>query len=186
MANEFNPRTYWPAMGPWLAGPGAVSPEHIAIEQILTDLLPSLGPIHSVLDVGCGRGRLASLLGETLPDAHYTGLDIGSAQTEATQKVRPDGAVYTTPIQDFDSKHKYDLVLSSEVLMHIPPNEIEQVAQKLLQLATKAIVLIEWTQPMDPTIQPAEWNWIHDYRALFPNITQEQVHHLQTIFVVRP
>ena len=43
----FNPRTYWPQMGPWLAGPGAVSPEHIRIEGILTDLLPSLEPIRS-------------------------------------------------------------------------------------------------------------------------------------------
>ena len=81
----FNPRTYWPAMGPWLAGPGAVSPEHIQVEAILMDLLPSLNPIHSVLDVGCGSGRLASLLGDALPAAHYTGLDIGLAQVEATQ-----------------------------------------------------------------------------------------------------
>jgi trans-aconitate methyltransferase len=173
-------------MGPWLAGPGAVSPEHIAIEQILTDLLPSLNPIHSVLDVGCGRGRLAALLGEVLPAAHYTGLDIGEAQTTATQAVRPDGAVFTTPIQDFDSKHEFDLVLVSEVLMHIPPNEIEQVCKLLLKLATKAIVLIEWTEPIGDVV-PAEYNWIHDYRALFGDrITQQQVHALQSIFVIRP
>jgi SAM-dependent methyltransferase len=174
-------------MGPWLAGPGAVSPEHIAIEQILGDLLPSLNPLHSVLDVGCGRGRLAALLGAVLPSAHYTGLDIGEAQTQATQAVRPDGAVYTVPIQDFDSKHRFDLVLSSEVLMHIPPNEIEQVAQKLLKMATKYILLIEWTEPIGDVV-PAEYNWIHDYRSLFGNdrIELERIHALQSIFLIRP
>ena len=183
----FNPRTYWPAMGPWLAGPGAVSPEHIKIEEILSNLLPSLNPIHSVLDVGCGRGRLASLLGEVLPSAHYTGLDIGEAQTQATQAVRPDGAVFTVPIQDFDPKHRYDLILCSEVLMHIPRNEIEAVVSKLLKMAKKYIILIEWTEPIGD-VPAAEWNWIHDYRSLFgvERIEHEQVHALQTIFLIRP
>lgn len=182
----FDPRTYWPAMGPWLAGPGAVSPEHILVESYLAALLPSLNPIHSVLDVGCGRGRLASLLGEALPAAHYTGLDIGEAQVEATQKVRPDGTLYLTPIQDFDTKHKYDLVLVSEVLMHIPPNEIESVCKKLMKLATKAIVAIEWTQPIGD-IPPADWNWLHDYRSIFgSNITQENIIGLQSVYVIRP
>jgi SAM-dependent methyltransferase len=183
----FNPRTYWPAMGPWLAGPGAVSPEHIALESILVNLLPSLNPISSVLDVGCGRGRLASLLGEVLPSAHYTGLDIGLAQVQATEAVRPDGNVYHTPIQDFDPKHRFDLVLSSEVLMHIPPNEIEQVAHKMSTIASKYILLIEWTEPIGDVV-PAEWNWIHDYRALFgeERIELERIHALQSIFLIRP
>lgn len=184
----FDPRTYWPAMGPWLAGPGAVSPEHIHIEGLLRDLLPSIELIRSVLDVGCGRGRLASLLAEALPKAHYSGLDIGEAQAQATQAVRPDGTVYVSPIQDFDSRHRFDLVLVSEVLMHIPPNEIEQVVAKLLQLAQKYILLIEWTQPMDPSIRPAEWNWLHDYHALFGDkrIELERVHALQSILLIRP
>ena len=138
-----------------------------------------------MLDVGCGRGRLASLLGEVLPKAHYTGLDIGEAQTQATQAVRPDGMVYTVPIQDFDPKHRYDLILLSEVLMHIPPEDMEAVAAKLLKMATKAIVLIEWTQPIGDVV-PSEVNWLHDYRALFPNVTHEQVHALQSIFIIRP
>jgi len=183
---SFDPRTYWPAMGPWLAGPGAVSPEHIQTEAFLAALLPSLNPIHSVLDVGCGRGRLAALLQDVLPAAHYTGLDIGEAQVAATQAVRPDGTLYVTPIQDFDTKHRYDLVLVSEVLMHIPPNEIASVCQKLLKLAAKAIVAIEWTQPIGEVV-PAEYNWLHDYRALFgERVTQEHVIALQSIYVIRP
>lgn len=184
---EFNPRTYWPQMGAWLAGPGAVSPEHIFIEGLLGNLLPSLNPIHSVLDVGCGRGRLAALLGEVLPAAHYSGLDIGEAQAQATQAVRPDGTVYVTPIQEFDMRHRYDLVLVSEVLMHIPPNEIAGVCKQLLKLATKYIVLIEWTQPIGDVV-PAEINWIHDYRSMFGNdrIELENIHALQSIFLIRP
>ena len=97
------------------------------------------------------------------------------------------GRSTTVPIQDFDSKHRYDLILVSEVLMHIPRNEIQAVADKLLKMATKYIVLIEWTQPMDP-VMPADWNWLHDYRALFgeERIELERIHALQTIFLIRP
>lgn len=183
----FDPRTYWPAMGPWLAGPGAVSPEHIKIEGILSDLLPSLEPIRSVLDVGCGRGRLASMLADVLPKAAYTGLDIGEAQVQATAAVRPDGAIYLSPIQDWGAGRYFDLVLCSEVLMHIPPNEIEAVAKKLLKMATKYVCLIEWTEPLGG-IPAAEWNWIHDYPALFgeERIEYHTLHHLQSIILIRP
>lgn len=183
----FDPRTYWPAMGPWLAGPGAISPEHIRIEGLLRQLLPELAPIHSVLDVGCGRGRLASVLGEVLPSAHYSGLDIGEAQVQATSEVRPDGTLYKVPIQDFNPKHKYDLVLVSEVLMHIPPNEIKVVCDKLLKMANRYVLAIEWTQPIG-TLPVAEWNWLHDYRALFgdEHIEQETVQDLQSIFLIKP
>ena len=71
--------------------------------------------------------------------------------------------------------------------MHIPPNEIEQVAQKLLKMAQKYIVLIEWTQPIGDVV-PAEWNWIHDYRALFGDRENRTGAYPRSavIFLIRP
>ena len=71
--------------------------------------------------------------------------------------------------------------------MHIPPNEIQAVADKLLKIATKYIVLIEWTEPIGDVV-PAEWNWIHDYQSssVLSRLEHIQVHALQTIFVIRP
>lgn len=180
----YEPTEFWTAHGPFIAGPGAASPEHVEAETILGALLPSLGPIADVLDVGCGRGRLAGLLADVLPDAHYSGIDIGEAQVAATQLVRPEGDLYHSSLQDFTpGRRRWDLVLVSEVLMHIPPEDIEAAVLKLVSLSSRWIVAVEWTEPVPPPI--AEWNWIHDYRALFGSVHQAIPTNLQTVFVVR-
>jgi len=179
----WEPRRYWADMGPWLAGPGAATKEHRETERHLRTHLRSLGPIQSVLDVGCGRGRLASLLAKVLPKAHYTGIDVGEEQCKATQQVRPDGTLYQSALQDFDTRHTYDLVLASEVLMHIPPNEIEQAVEQLFKLSSKWIVTIDWTQPLRD--ETAYWNWRHDYAGLYgDHIVRSQKSYAQTIYVV--
>ena len=115
-------------MGPWLAGPGAVSPEHIHIEGILSDLLPSLNPSTQCWMLAAAEGGWPLCSAKCFPRPTTPAWTSERHRQQATQAVRPDGAVYHVPIQDFDRKHSFDLVLCSEVLMHIPPNEIEQVA----------------------------------------------------------
>lgn len=180
----FSPDAYWRGMGKWLAGPGAATPEHRAAEALLSELLPGLGHIRDVLDVGCGRGRLASLLLDVLPAAKYSGVDIGSEQVVATFKVRPDGEMYLSRLQDFAPERRWDLVIVSEVLMHIPPDDIEAVCMKVKGLARKWLVTVDWTEPLAVPI--AEHNWLYDYPALFGTVERTIPTGLQSIFVIRP
>ena len=180
----FNPDTYWPAQGPYIAGPGAASPEHVRAEELLREIIPTLGPIESVVDLGCGRGRLAALLLDVLPAASYTGVDIGEAQVAATSKVRPEGDFYVSRLQDFDPDRQWDLVLCSEVLMHVPPADIQAVCDKLKKLAKRWVLTVDWTVPVPPPIAP--WNWLYDYRDLFGSVEREIPTDRQTIFIIRP
>ena len=179
----FDPNVYWPAMGESLAGPGAATPEHVEAEGLLSEILPHLGLIDDVLDVGCGRGRLASLLLDVLPSVKYSGVDIGSAQVAATQKVRPDGEVFQSRIQDFAPDRQWDLVIVSEVLMHIPPADIAEACLRVKDLARKWLVTIDWTTPLDQPID--QCNWLHPYPDLLGPAEQAIPTGLQTIFVFR-
>lgn len=182
---SFDPDVYWPKMGGWLAGPGAATPEHKVAEEVVGELLKTLGPIDDVLDVGCGRGRIASLLLDVLPSAAYSGVDIGIQQVRATQKVRPEGEVFHSRLQDFDPDRKWDLVIVSEVLMHIPPADIEAACQKVKSLARKWVVTIDWTEPLGD--QPiAEWNWLYDYPSMFGTVERVIPLGLQSVFLIRP
>lgn len=185
MTRAFNPRTHWPTMADRLGQPDYLNPNHGRVLAWLRRLLPTLKPIDSILDVGCGIGRLASLLAEVLPDAYYSGLDIGKEQAAATRLVRPDGSVYVGAIQDFAPGHQYDLVLASEVLMHIPPDEIQAVCDKLKRLARRYVVTVDWTQPLEDT-PTARWNWQHDYWQLFGTVEHETVIGLQSVLLIRP
>lgn len=162
----FDADAYWQAGGPYIATE-AVSPEHILAEERLAVLLLGLGDVDSVLDVGCGQGRVAALLKRVVPDAYYFGVDLGTSQVEATAHIRPDGTVYQSRLQDFVPDDQWDVVVCSEVLMHVPPADMPGVAEMLLKATRRFLVLIEWVPDPWELEQPiAPWNWPHDYEAL--------------------
>lgn len=182
----FDPDAYWIANGPALATPLSEGPEQAAVLKLMAELLEdiqdSYGQIQSVIDVGCGQGRLAYWLAEALPQAVYTGMDLAESQLTGTAKVRPDGSFYLSRLQDFRPGLKWDLVIASEVLLHIPPKDIEQACQNLIAITGKYLVTVDWTQPLSGKI--AEWNWLHDYDALLqPDV--EIVSDNQSIFLKR-
>jgi SAM-dependent methyltransferase len=192
----YDPVEYWTANGPHLSPPGSDSPEQAAVRvelQLLIEELQEInGPISSVLDVGCGQGRLAAFLLDVLPAAKYSGLDLAEAQLKGTLAVRPDAeAFYLLRLQDanaiellrqHDTVLHWDLVLASEVLLHIPPDEIELACRNLKRMAGRYLITVDWTQPLEGEIAP--WNWLHDYDKLLEPDVEIQVFN-QSIFLKR-
>jgi SAM-dependent methyltransferase len=186
----YDPVQYWTANGPHLSPPGSDSPEQAAVRvelQLLIEELQEInGPISSVLDVGCGQGRLAAFLLDVLPAAKYSGLDLAEAQLKGTLAVRPDAEqFYLSRLQDFDAtKHmgQWDLVIASEVLLHIPPAEIELACNVLKAITGKYLITVDWSQPLEGEIAP--WNWLHDYDQLLQPDVEIQVFN-QSIFLKR-
>lgn len=179
----FDARAYWMRTVPDLTDrmPHApITPAHTEQEAALREVLRAL-EFDSVLEVGCGLARVTSILAEMTED--LTAIDIGSDQALVTQKRVPKASVYQTSIQDFAAHRTFDLVVSTEVLMHIPPAEIESVIQKLRRLANRWIVTIDWTEPLAGKIAP--WNWLHPYRDLL-DVVGAVPTGKQTIFVSRP
>ncbi len=88
---------------------------HIALRRarVLADHLAAMMPANaSVLDVGCGDGEIAYLLGERRPDLQLFGVDV---------LVRPESRV---PVAPFDGRtlpcddQSYDVVSFVDVLHH--------------------------------------------------------------------
>jgi 2-polyprenyl-3-methyl-5-hydroxy-6-metoxy-1,4-benzoquinol methylase len=180
---NFDARGYWMRTVPDLTDrmPHApITPAHTEQEAALREVLRGL-EFDSILEVGCGLARVTSILAEMTDD--LTAIDIGSDQATVTQKRVPKAIVHQTSIQDFQADRTWDLVVSTEVLMHIPPAEIAEVTQKLRGLANRWIVTIDWTKPVAGKVAP--WNWLHPYRELL-NVWGEVDTGRQTIFVSRP
>ena len=149
----YDPLNYWRARGQTFAEQ----------ELAIVDLLSSLD-FASVLDVGCGPGRLASLVKGIRPDATYTGIDV-SPDVLRLAKVRvPDGEFHRTTLAAFQPKGRtWDLVIASELLMHVPPQSLEASVTLLRKLAAKHVVTLDWTAPGEG----ASHNFRHDYRAAY-------------------
>jgi hypothetical protein len=63
---------------------------------------------------------------------------------------------------------KYDLVIASEVLLHISPSEINEVLNKLINMSNKHVVNIDWYEEHAPK-KVAPHNFIHNYEAMYKN-----------------
>ncbi len=90
-------------------------------------LLPWLGAVRSVLDVGCGNGRLAHFLAEHLPKPlTYHGIDLSAALLDRARQslAGVDGLRVTLEARDIVQRPPdsgaYDLVALIAVLHHVP------------------------------------------------------------------
>jgi len=151
-------------------------------ERILLDYLkniPSFSSFSTVLEVGCGFGRIAKLLLSNFPNIlEYIGIDLSPDQIEnAKEFVKP--AIDTkehnplsfivSDIQSFQNERKYDLVISSEVLMHVLPSEIEKIMIKIVDMSNDYIINIDWYEKKTPW-NAAPHNFIHQYEKIYRNM----------------
>lgn len=149
----------------------------------------------SVLEVGCGFGRITKLLlanfGESIkkyvaidlsPDQiknakEYTGYPSMNAHSaEKNDDIGDNHELLQFIVSDIQSLHssedsdqKYDLVLACEVLLHVLPSEIESVMQLLTEMSNKHIVNVDWYEEETPK-KVAPHNFIHQYEKLYKSI----------------
>lgn len=114
-----------------------------AWSQILSG---SLGDITSVVDVGANIGRNIGFLQDSnlLPNASYTAIDINEQALRQLNSNFPNTKTIQSSIQTLDCGDTFDLVFTSGVLIHISPDNLHQVFDKLIKLTSKYCILIEY------------------------------------------
>jgi SAM-dependent methyltransferase len=138
-----------------------------------------------VLELGCGFGRITKLVLSNFGSCieEYLAVDLSAEQVENAKhyvvtdmdgKQKYDSVLnfIVTDVRSFDisGKEKYfDLVLSSEMLMHIPVCDIENVMKKLVNLSKKNVINVDWYQDPAPG-RVASHNFIHHYEKIYRNI----------------
>jgi trans-aconitate methyltransferase len=159
-------------------------------EAALLAAFRSLVGIHSVLDVGCGIGRMRYLLGLAGYEGAYYGLDQEKVVISEAVRRYPHHSFVNVRIQDFPVAEPgwVDLVVATELLMHIPPTDLDGVVAKMFSLASKAVVTCDWAVgvPKGRTIQ--SHNWLHDYEAAFGDhiVSTLPAGPLQKVYILRP
>ena len=121
--------------------------------QVLSRSLAQVLPLNAhVLDVGCGDGSIAALIGQQRPDLTLTGIDV---------LVRPHTRI---PVTEYDGKTipypagAFEAVLFVDVLHHTP--DPLRLLREAARVATKAIVLKDHTRDgwlAGPVLRLMDW-----------------------------
>jgi trans-aconitate methyltransferase len=117
----------------------------------------------SVLEVGCGFGRVTALVMQSQPSL-YTAIDVSAEMLASAKSQIPMVDFAQSAILDYKPGRQWDLVLGVEVLMHIPPSDIAATVNHLRSLSAHHLVTLDYVGDREL----AAHNWKHDYAHLMP------------------
>ncbi|MGE5633797.1 MAG: class I SAM-dependent methyltransferase [Deltaproteobacteria bacterium] len=181
---SYNPSEYWHERGKLYKKNFRYDKNKRLQEEFLIDYLNGItGSFNSVLELGCGFGRITKLLLTNYNNiTEYLAVDISPHQIEnakiylssvklpTTNEVKLDFMVSDIQSLNLDNK-KYDLVILSEVLLHILPTEIDSIIKKLVTLSKKNIINIDWYED-NPPMKHAPHNFIHQYETIYKKYSE--------------
>lgn len=159
----YDPVTYWRERGKVYQRDFRPA-QYRAQEAALRGVLRSF-TFDSVLDVGCGFGRIGELVYAINPNVRYLGVDLSPDQLDAARHRLPLSARFAVvDARQLDLMTKYDLVVASEVLMHVPPDDVAGVAMRLRRIG-RHVVTVDWEAPGK---RAGLYCFGHDYEELLP------------------
>lgn len=116
----------------------------------VADSIAALGKFHRVIEVGCGEGSMMTRLMDRLPaDASAVGIDISPTPGFNYAGRNPDVTFRSADVATVVAEgERFDLVVVSDVLHHIPPAERAAFLASCRELLSKngTIVVKEWVK----------------------------------------
>jgi 2-polyprenyl-3-methyl-5-hydroxy-6-metoxy-1,4-benzoquinol methylase len=90
-----------------------------------------------ILDLMCGTGYLLGKIAKYRPDLKLTGVDIDERYIRYAKGEHPEVHFEVGDVLTWKSKHKYDIVMCTGALHHIPYEKQEEVIKRISKLVRK-------------------------------------------------
>lgn len=109
--------------------------------------------IKTALELGCNRGLNLAALEYYDPSITKTGVDINAKALHELSimfdEMRLDQPfVYCSTAANFNSDERYDLVFTKGLLIHIAPEQLPAVYDKMVELSSRYILIAEYYNPV--------------------------------------
>jgi pseudaminic acid biosynthesis-associated methylase len=108
--------------------------------------------IQSCIEFGANIGMNLKAIQLLHPTIDASAIEINAAAAAQLQEVIAPDNVHNTSILDFEPTRTYDLALIKGVLIHINPNELPQVYDKLVASCERYLLVAEYYNPAPVTI----------------------------------
>lgn len=111
------------------------------------------GRPESIIEFGANIGMNLKAIKHLYPDIVVNGIEINEAAASELATMVGDENVFRGSIFDYDTNHKFEVVLIKGVLIHIHPDMLHVVYEKLYRASSKYILVCEYYNPSPVTIK---------------------------------
>jgi len=117
-----------------------------ALLHFFSEVLGHTGRIGSAIEFGANRGLNLSTLRRLLPEVELAAIEINESAV-AHLRTLPGLDVKAQSILEFDPARTYDLALIRGVLIHVNPEKLSEVYDRLYRSSHKFILVAEYYNP---------------------------------------
>lgn len=136
-----DPRRYWTLRGGhdyFREQEGQTNRSHRA--RWIAERIASYRPT-SILEIGCGYGKVIGYLLELIPDVPITGIDFSPTQLERARQYLNDASGVSLILGSGEhlpfADQTFDLVLTSAVILHNPPAAAERIRREVVRISRR-------------------------------------------------
>lgn len=116
------------------------------------NMLKNAKKLDSCIEFGANIGMNLKALKLLHPQQDQFGIEINSDAAIELEKVIPASNVFKSSIFDFEPYRTFDLCFIKGVLIHINPDELQNVYEKLVASCGKYLLIAEYYNPSPVTI----------------------------------
>lgn len=109
--------------------------------------------INSIIELGSNIGNNLLSLEKLFKKSSFTAVELNFKACNILRKKRPNFDIVNNTILNFKTKKKFNLVLCKGVLIHVNPNQLKKVYEKIYNLSNKYILLAEYFSPSPERIK---------------------------------
>lgn len=115
--------------------------------NFFSEAFHSVHGVESCIEFGANVGMNLKAIKFLRPTLELHGIEINSDAAAELAKVIPPHNVHHTSILDFEPNRLWDVALIKGVLIHINPNELSQVYDKLVVSTRRYVLVAEYYNP---------------------------------------
>ena len=120
--------------------------------NFFNDALSSCSTIQSCVEFGANIGMNLRALQLLFPGIHCSGIEINKTAAAELGKLIGHDAVFNGAISDFEPNKQASLALIKGVLIHINPQQLGVVYEKLYETSNRYILVAEYYNPSPVSI----------------------------------
>lgn len=119
--------------------------------NLFSKILVRTQRVQSVIELGANVGMNLHAIAKLLPGAEISAVEINAKAVDVLRQ-NPAYKIYHASILDFVPDYPRDLVFTKGVLIHIHPDQLTLVYERMIQLSRKYIMIAEYYNPTPVTI----------------------------------